>query len=149
MPTDATHRVTPYLCAKNAAAALEFYARAFGATERMRLGEANGRIGHAEFAIGDAVVMLSDEYREMNVVSPESLGGTPVTIHLYVPDVDALVERAVRAGATLERPVADQFYGDRSGTIRDPFGHRWIVSTHKEDLTEDEVQRRYRAMTSH
>jgi len=138
-------RATPYLCCKDAARAIEFYKKAFGATEAMRLSEPGGRIGHAEIRIGDAPIMLSDEYPEMDVRSPQSLGGSPVLIHLYVDDVDALASRAVAAGAKLLRPVADQFYGDRSGRLADPFGHVWTVSTHIEDVTPAEVERRFEA----
>jgi PhnB protein len=136
----------PYLCCKDAARAIEFYKQAFGATEVMRLAEPSGRIGHAEIKIGTALLMLADEYPEMDVRSPQSLGGSPVTIHLYVDDVDALADRAVGAGAKLLRPVADQFYGDRSGRLSDPFGHVWIISTHTEDVAPEEMQRRYQAM---
>ena len=139
-------RATPYLCCKDAARAIEFYKKAFGATEAMRLSEPGGRIGHAEIRIGDAPIMLSDEYPEMDVRSPQSLGGSPVLIHLYVDDVDALASRAVAAGAKLLRPVADQFYGDRSGTLTDPFGHRWMIATRKEDVSAAEMQKRYDAL---
>jgi PhnB protein len=134
---------TPYLCVRGGAAAIEFYTEAFGATELMRLAEPDGRIGHAEIRIGDATIMLSDEYPEMEIVSPQSLGGTPVLIHLYVEDVDALFARAVTAGAIVKRTPADQFYGDRSGTLVDPFGHRWMLATHKEDVSSAEMQKRY------
>jgi PhnB protein len=137
---------TPYLCVRGGAAAIEFYTAAFGATELMRLAEPDGRIGHAEIRIGDATIMLSDEYPEMDVVSPQSLGGTPVLIHLYVEDVDALFARAVAAGAIVKRAPADQFYGDRSGTLVDPFGHRWMLATHKEDISSGEMQKRYEAL---
>ena len=136
----------PYLCCKDAARALDFYAAAFGATETMRLAEPSGRIGHAELTIGDALVMLSDEYPEMDIRSPQTLGGSPVMIHLYVPDVDAFVARAAAAGAIIERAVADQFYGDRSGQLRDPFGHRWSVATRKEELSAEEITRRYQTL---
>ena len=139
-------RATPYLCCKDAARAIEFYKKAFGATEAMRLSEPGGRIGHAEIRIGDAPIMLSDEYPEMDVRSPQSLGGSPVLIHLYVDDVDALASRAVAAGAKLLRPVADQFYGDRSGTLTDPFGHRWMIATRKEDVSAAGMQKRYDAL---
>jgi len=138
----------PYLCCRDAARALEFYAAAFGAVETMRLAEPGGRIGHAEITIGDALVMLSDEYPEMDIRSPQALGGSPVMIHLYVPDVDAFAARAVGAGATLERPVADQFYGDRSGQLRDPFGHRWSVATRKDALSAEEITRRYEKLVT-
>jgi PhnB protein len=136
------HSVTPYLCAKGAARAIEFYKKAFSATERMRIMQPDGRVGHAELRIGDSVIMLADEFLEMGVRSPESLGGSPVTIHLYVEDADAVFNQAVAAGATVKRPVADQFYGDRSGGIVDPFGHIWWISTHKEDLSSEEIVKR-------
>jgi PhnB protein len=143
---DGYHGATPYLCCKDAAGAIAFYKKAFGATELMRLAEPTGRIGHAEVKIGGAVIMLSDEHPEIGVRSPQSLGGTPVGIHLYVEDVDALSNQAVAAGAKLVRPVADQFYGDRSGTLEDPFGHRWYVATHIEDVSSEELGKRYAAM---
>jgi len=145
---DGHHGATPYLCCKDAARAIEFYKKAFGATEVMRMAEPSGRIGHAELKIGEAVFMLSDEYAEMGVRSPQSLGGSPISIHLYVEDVDALAARAVAAGATLQRPVTDQFYGDRSGWLVDPFGHRWNISTHKEDVSAEELQRRFEKLTN-
>ena len=144
---EAYRGATPYLCCRDAGRAIEFYAKAFGATESMRLAEPGGRIGHAEIKVGDALIMLSDEYPEMGVRSPQSLGGTPVTIHFYVRDVDALVGQAVAAGAKLLRPVQDQFYGDRSGWLEDPFGHRWNIATHKEDVSPEELRRRYAAQT--
>ena len=134
--------VSPYLCVDGAAAAIDFYRQVFGATERMRIPAPGGKIGHAELAIGDSVVMLSDEYPDMGAVGPKSLGGSPVTLGVYVEDVDATVQRAVDAGASLERPVENQFYGDRSGQFRDPFGHRWSVSTHVEDVSPEEMSRR-------
>jgi PhnB protein len=143
---DGFHGVTPYLCCRDAARAIEFYKQAFGATEMMRLAEPSGRIGHADLRIGDAVIMLADEYPDMGVKSPQAFGGSPVGLHLYVDDVDAVTKRAVAAGAKLVRPVEDQFYGDRSGTLEDPFGHRWYIATHKEDLTSEEVNRRYAAL---
>jgi PhnB protein len=136
------HSVTPYLCAKGAAQAIEFYKKAFSATERMRIMQPDGRVGHAELQIGDSVIMLADEFLEMDVRSPATLGGSPVTIHLYVADADAVFKQAVAAGATVKRPVADQFYGDRSGGIVDPFGHIWWISTHKEDLSSEEIVKR-------
>jgi PhnB protein len=142
---DGYDQAIPYLACRDAAKALEFYARAFGATELMRMAAPDGRIGHAEIKIGRAVIMLSDEHPEINVLSPQALGGTPVGIHVYVEDVDALHARAVAAGATIERPLADQFYGDRSVTLVDPFGHRWFFATHKEDVAPDEMKRRAEA----
>lgn len=139
-------RATPYLCVSDAPRAIEFYKQAFGATEVMRLAEPSGKIGHAEIKIGAAPIMLADEYPDMNILSPKSLGGTPVTIHIYVADVDALVTQAVAAGATLLRPVTDEFYGDRSGSLVDPFGHRWMFATHKEDVSSGELQKRYDAL---
>jgi PhnB protein len=137
---------TPYLCVKGAAKAIEFYKEVFGAVEMMRMGDADGRIVHAEIKIGAAPIMLADEFPEMGVVSPETLGGSPVTIHIYFEDVDAIAERAIAAGAKILRPVEDQFYGDRAGKIQDPFGHIWSIATHKEDLSPEEMERRAAAM---
>jgi PhnB protein len=139
---DGYNAAIPYLTCKNAAKALDFYVKAFGAVELMRMAAPDGKIGHAEIKIGDAIIMISDEYPEMQITSPQSLGGTPVGIHVYVTDVDALHTRAVAAGATVQRPIADQFYGDRSVTLGDPFGHRWFFATHKEDLSPEEMQKR-------
>jgi PhnB protein len=139
---DGYHSVTPYLSIRGAADAIEFYKRAFGATEVMRMAQPDGRVGHAELQIGDSRVMLADESPEMDFRSPKAIGGTPVMLHLYVEDSDAVVGRAVSAGAKLLRPVQDQFYGDRSGTVADPYGHVWHVSTHKEDLSMDEIGKR-------
>lgn len=139
------HSVTPYLCCRDAARAIEFYKKAFGATEIMRMGAPDGKVGHAELQIGNSRVMIADEFPEMQFLSPASIGGTPVTLHLYVEDVDAVVPRAVGAGAKVTRPVKDEFYGDRAGQVEDPFGHRWYVSTHKEDLTMEEIDKRREA----
>lgn len=136
------HAVTPYLSIRGAAEALEFYKKAFGAKEIMRMPGPKGDIGHAEIRIGDSRIMLADEYPDIQFLSPASRGGTTVSIHLYVKDVDAMVERAVAAGAKLTRPVADQFYGDRTGSLEDPFGHMWHVATHKEDLSMAELRKR-------
>lgn len=133
---------TPYLSVRNAAAAIEFYKRAFGATEAMRLMQPDGRIGHAEINIGGARIMLADEFPEAGFRSPESLGGSPIHIHLDVADVDAVAAQAIAAGAKVVRPVADQFYGDRSGQIADPFGYTWVISTRKEEMSAAEMQRR-------
>jgi PhnB protein len=135
-------RVTPYLAVDGADAAIRFYATVFDAKERMRIPAPEGRIGHAELQLGDSVIMLSDEYPDMGVRGPKSLGGSPVTISVYVQDVDQTFDRAIKAGATSVRPVADQFYGDRSGQFDDPFGHRWNVATHIEDVSPDEMARR-------
>ena len=144
-PTTTTvpHSVTPYLTIRNAANAIEFYRKVFDATETMRLAEPSGRIGHAEITIGGGAIMLSDEYPEMDVRSPEAIGGSPVGIHLYVADVDSVFDRAVAAGAKPVRKPEDQFYGDRAATLIDPFGHRWFLATRKEDVSLDEMNRRY------
>ncbi|MGH8887164.1 MAG: VOC family protein [Egibacteraceae bacterium] len=139
---DGYPQVTPYLCIDGASAAMEFYCKVLGATERMRMPAPDGKIGHAELQIGDSVIMLSDEYPEMDVRSPKALGGTAVTINVYVDDVDSVFERAVNAGAKALRPVEDQFYGDRTGQFEDPFGHRWSVGTHVEDVSPDEMAKR-------
>jgi PhnB protein len=136
------HNVTPYLCVSDAARAIEFYKEAFGATEIMRMEAPGGKIGHAEVRIGDSVVMLADEFPEMGFRSPQTIGGTAAHFYIYDEDVDARVERAVAAGAKVTQPVKDQFYGDRSGGVEDPFGHRWYIATHKEDLSPEEVKRR-------
>ncbi|HYR95910.1 MAG TPA: VOC family protein [Candidatus Binatus sp.] len=143
---DGQHPLTPYLCVRDASRAIEFYTKAFGATESMRIAQPDGKIGHAELRIGDATIMLADEFPDFDVVSPQSLGGSPVTLHLYVADVDAFARRAVSAGAKLLRPVEDQFYGDRVGRLADPFGHVWMVATHQEDVSPEEMQRRARAL---
>jgi PhnB protein len=134
--------ISPYLCVKDATAAIAFYKSAFGATERMRIAAPEGKIGHAELNIGKALIMLADEYPDMDFRSPDSIGGSPVTIHLYVEDVDDCCRRAVTAGATLTKPVQDQFYGDRSGQFRDPFGHVWAIATHTEDISPQEIEKR-------
>ena len=136
------HTITPYLSIKGASDAIEFYKKAFGAKEVMRMGEPDGRIGHAELQIGDSKIMLADEHPEMDFRSPRAIGGTPVLLHLYVEDVDNVVGRAVAAGAKVVRPVQDQFYGDRSGSVADPYGHVWHVATHTEDLSPDEIRKR-------
>jgi PhnB protein len=136
------HTVTPYLIFDRAADAIAFYKKAFGATEIMRMDAPGGRIGHAEIKLGDSAIMLADEHPEEGALSPRKLGGSPVMLHVYVADVDAMVERAVAAGAKLIRPIADQFYGDRTGSLEDPFGYRWSIATHKEDLSTDEIRRR-------
>jgi len=143
---DGHRTVAPYLAIKNAAAALEFYKQGFGAIETYKLIVPDGRVGHAEIRLGDSLIMLSDEFPEFGGKAPEALGGSPVSIHLYVEDVDAFVKRAVAAGARELKPVANQFYGDRSGQLQDPFGHLWWVATHKEDVASDEMQRRVRAL---
>lgn len=136
------HTATPYLIIKGAAAALDFYKKAFGATELFRMAGPDGKIGHAEIRIGDSNIMLSDEVSGMGYLSPQTLGGSPISLMLYVPDVDKAFQQALGAGATAQRPVQDQFYGDRSGTLKDPFGHVWTISTHIEDIPPDEMRRR-------
>jgi PhnB protein len=134
--------LTPYLSIRGAAAAIEFYKKAFGATELMRLMQPDGRLGHAQLDIGGARIMLADEFPEYGFRGPESMGGSPVRLHLDVPDVDAFARQATAAGAKIVRPIADQFYGDRSGQLIDPFGYTWTVTTRKEELTTEEMQRR-------
>jgi len=143
---DAYHTVTPYLIVDDAARAIEFYREAFGATETMRLAAPGGKIGHAEIRIGDSPVMLADECPEMGARCPAAHGGSPVNLLLYVKDVDAIFARAVGAGATEVRPVMDQFYGDRAGTLKDPSGHTWTIATHKEDVSPEEIERRFSSM---
>lgn len=140
------HNVTPYLIVNGAARALDFYKRVFGATERMRMAGPDGKVGHAEIGIGDSVIMLADEHPEMGARAPGAFGGAAVSIMLYVDDVDATVKTAVAQGAKVVRAIEDKFYGDRTGTIEDPFGHHWHVGTHKEDVPPDEMQRRAAAM---
>ena len=135
------HSVTPYLVVDGAAEAIRWYEQAFGATEMLRL-PMGDKIGHAEFKIGDSMVMLADEWPDMDILGPRSRGGATSSLMIYVEDVDAAFERAMTAGATVDRPVENQFYGDRSGTVIDPFGHKWTLSTHVEDVPEDEIQRR-------
>ncbi|WP_224249902.1 VOC family protein [Hyalangium gracile] len=143
---DGYHSVTPYLIVKGGARALEFYKKAFNATEIYRMEAPGGILGHAEIQIGDSRIMLSDEFPEMDARGPESLGGSPVGLCIYVEDVDALFKQAIAAGGKEERPVKDQFYGDRSGTLRDPFGHKWTIATHKEDISPEEMTRRMAQM---
>jgi PhnB protein len=138
---DGCEGATPYLCVNGASAAIEFYKKAFGATEVYRLTEPSGKIGHAEIRIGRAVIMLADEYPESGHRGPQSLGGTPVKIHLYVEDADAVVSQAYDAGAKILQPVKDEFYGDRNGRLEDPFGHIWFIATRKEDVSPEEVQK--------
>ena len=140
------HTATPYLIVSDAAKAIDFYKRGLGATEIMRIPDPKGRIGHAEIKMGDSVIMLADEHPEMGYKSPTSIGGTPVSIYLYVDDVDRLFKQAISAGAKELRPVKDQFYGDRSGTLADPFGHVWSIGTHKEDVSMEELTRRLEEM---
>ena len=139
------HAVTPYLIVNDGARAIEFYKKAFGATELFRMAGPDGKIGHAEIKIGDSPIMLADEVPAMGHRSPQSLGGSPVSILLYVEDVDAVFNQAVAAGAKVARPVADQFYGDRTGGVTDPFGHAWYIATHKEDVSLEEMQKRAKA----
>jgi PhnB protein len=138
--------ITPYLMIQGAARAIEFYKNVFGAIERMRLPTPEGKIAHAEMEIGDSVIMLADECLERGAKSPDTIGGTPVCLHLYVADADAVFAKAIATGAEQIRPVADQFYGDRSGMFSDPFGHTWNVATHVEDVSPEELQKRMAAM---
>ena len=134
--------VTPYLFVKGAASAIDYYKNVFGAKERMRMPGPNGRIMHAELQIGDSIVMLADENPQMGAKSPETIGGTSSSLHVYVEDVDSTAKKAVSAGAKLVRPVKDEFYGDRIGTIIDPFGHMWSIATHIEDVSPEEMKKR-------
>ena len=140
------HSITPYLHITGAARAIEFYKEVFGAIEVMRMDAPGGKIGHAEIKIGDSYVMLADEFPEMGARSPQSFGGSPVGLLLYVEDVDALAERAVAAGAKMQSPLEDKFYGDRMGKLVDPFGHIWAIATHMEDVSPEEMQKRAAAM---
>ena len=142
---DGYHTVTPYLVVKGGAAAIEFYKKAFGATELFRFPTPDGKIGHAEIKIGDSPIMLADEYPEMGYKGPATLGGSPVSIMIYVENVDTIFNQAVAAGATVKEAVSDKFYGDRLGTVTDPFGHVWHISTHKEDVSLEEMQKRAKA----
>jgi PhnB protein len=135
-------RLSPYLCVDGAARAIEFYTEVLGATEKMRMPGPDGKIGHAELALGESVIMLADEHPDIGFLSPLRIGGTAVTLHTYVEDVDAVFERALAAGAKSLRPVENQFYGDRSAQFEDPFGHRWSIATHVEDVDPDEMARR-------
>ena len=140
------HEVFPYLRVKNAVAAIEFYSRAFAGVELFRLTEPNGRIGHAEVKIGPATIMLSDEYPEYGMLGPTADGTTSVVLHIHCDDVDRLFERAIQAGASVVRPLTNQFYGERTGTVRDPFGHQWLLGSPIEALSPEEMQRRLTAL---
>ena len=140
---DQYHSVTPYLIVKGAASALDFYKRAFGAEETTRM-ENKGTVIHAEIRIGNSVVMLADEFPTMGHKSPQQLGGTPVTLMVYVENADQTFARAIAAGATETRPLTNEFYGDRAGSLKDPFGHQWMIATHVEDVAPDEMERRFR-----
>ena len=143
---DGYHTVTPYLVITNAGKAIEFYKEAFGATEIMRLATPDGKLMHAEIKIGDSPIMLCDECPDWNALSPQTIGGTAVSIMLYLEEVDSIVKRAVAAGATLLMPVENQFWGDRCGTVVDPFGHKWTVATHTEDVSPEEISTRAKAL---
>lgn len=136
------HTVTPYLACGEAARAIDFYKKAFGAKEILRVPAPGGKIGHAEVQLGDSRVMLTDEYRDMDFLSPLSRGGTTVHMHVYMPNVDKVIDRAVAAGATLIQPAQDKFYGDRTGSVKDPFGHVWHIATHVEDVPMKELKKR-------
>jgi PhnB protein len=142
---DGYPRAMPYLIVDGAAKALDFYKQVFEAKERMRMPTPQGKVGHAEITIGDSVIMLADEHPQMDARAPRAFGGSPVSIMVYVPDVDATVKTAVAAGAKVTRPVENMFYGDRTGTIDDPFGHRWHIATHIEDVPPEEMERRVAA----
>ena len=140
------HTLTPYLVMKNAARAIEFYKKAFGASEVLRIPAPDGGVAHAEVKIGDSILMLADEHPDMGFVGPETLGGSAVSLMIYLEGVDDVFKRAIESGARELRPVQDQFYGDRSGTLTDPFGHVWTIATHVEDVSEEELQRRMQEM---
>jgi PhnB protein len=141
------HSISPYLIVNDASAAIDFYTAVFGARERMRMADPSGRIGHAEIDIGDSVVMLSDEHPEMDLRGPDG-GVPPVSLQMYVENVDKVVQQARAAGVTVERELRDEFYGDRTATLRDPFGHRWHVATHIRDVSEEEMRQAMAAMAS-
>jgi PhnB protein len=136
------HSVTPYLSIKGAAAAIDYYKEVFGATELFRMGGPDGKVGHAEIKIGNSPIMLADEYPDMEFVSPQTLGGTPIGLMIYVDDADTMFKHAISRGAKEVKPLQNQFYGDRSGTLKDPFGHVWTVATHIEDVAPEEMERR-------
>lgn len=140
------HTATPFLYIKNAASAIDFYKKAFAAEEQIRLEMPNGKIAYACVKIGDSPIMLADEFLEMNVKSPQSLGGSPVTIHLYVENVDIFITNAIKAGAQELKPIQDQFFGDRSGSIVDPFGHIWNIATHQKDISNEEISKQFKKM---
>ena len=145
---DGYPRVTPYLAVAGASDAIDFYSKVFGATERMRMAGPDGKVGHAELELGDSLIMLADEYPDMGHRGPKAIGGTPVTISIYVEDVDDVFAPALKEGAAELRPVENQFYGDRAGQFEDPFGHRWSVATHVEDVPPDEMEKRAAEATS-
>jgi len=140
-------QVIPYLYVDGAGAAIDFYAKVLGTKERMRMGGPDGKVGHAELELGDSVIMIADEFPDMGAKGPKSVGGSPVTISLYVEDADGVFEKAIAEGATELRPPTDQFYGDRTAQFEDPWGHRWNVGTHVEDVPPDEMEKRAQAMT--
>src|ERR1051326_8136416 len=142
------HSVTPYLIIRGAADAIEFYRKAFGATELFRFPSPDGKIGHAEIKIGDSPIMLADEFADMGYNGPQSLGGSPVSLMIYVTDVDTIFNQAVAAGATVKKALQEKFYGDRMGTVVDPYGHVWHVATHTEDVSPEEMQERMKAHTA-
>ena len=142
------HELFPYLCVRDAGRAIDFYTRAFDAREKFRLTEPSGRIGHAEIEFGGVTLMLSDEFPEYGIHGPQPGAPTPFSIHLHVENADEMIERAVAAGATLERPAQDEFYGERGGVVRCPFGHRWMIGHHIEDVSPEEMQLRYTKLLS-
>ena len=143
---DGYHSVTPYLIIRGASDAIDFYGKVFGTKERMRMPMPDGKVGHAELELGDSVIMLADEFPDMEIKGPATLGGSPVNVHIYVDDVDATFERAVSAGADVLQPLENKFYGDRAAQLRDPFGHVWSIATHVEDVSIEEMKRRQEEM---
>jgi PhnB protein len=141
------HTITPYMTVRNAARAIEFYKQAFGAVEKGGIMKSpDGKVAHAELQIGDSILMLGDEFPQMGALSPQSTGGAGMGLHIYVEDVDSAFDRAVKAGATVEMPVADMFWGDRYGKLADPFGHKWSIGTHKHDVTMEEMEEAMKQM---
>lgn len=140
--------VTPYLVVDGARAAIDFYCSVLGATERVRMPAPDDKVGHAELAIGNSVIMLADEFPDIGALGPRTVGGSPVALHVYVEDVDTVFDLALSAGAKTLRPVEDKFYGDRAGQFEDPFGHRWDVATHVEDVSQEEMAKRMASMPS-
>jgi PhnB protein len=146
-PPEGYSSLTPYLMVKGAAAAIDFYKNVFGAMENMRMPMPDGRIGHAELRIGDSVLMLADEFPEAEAMSPTTLGGTTVGLMIYVDDADTMFNKAISMGGKVKKPMADQFYGDRNGTLEDPWGHKWTIATHVEDVAPEEMERRLAELT--
>jgi len=145
---DGYHSITPYMTVRDAARAIEFYKQAFGAIEKGVMKGPDGKVVHAELRIGDSIFMLADEFPQFGSLSPQSTGGSGMGLHIYTEDVDSAFDRALKAGATVEMPVTDMFWGDRYGKLADPFGHKWSIATHKADLSKEEMERGMKAMSN-